>query len=296
MTPQTFLSKYPRARDTYKDILDLEAEFSSLYENNITLWFLKYDGIWGQLEINTTPGELRIYSRTGTLKFKRKLTSEEKAVFGDNIWAARGEFMFGQQWANHPSRRGKIFLWETLVHNGLDLEHHAFVERLGLRSDFLVINFAAIAETVSSPSSPPDTQVLEKAYKEAGFEGVVGVHPMKKHRPVFYRYKPDLEDDVIITGFLPGKGKHTGSLGAVRYGMFKNGDLITLGDCGGGFSDELRKEIWNNKEKYLGRVFTATSKLRFDSGALRSANFKCFRPDKPAYECKVKPCQDKTES
>ena len=56
--------------------------------------------------------------------------------------------------------------------------------------------------------------------------------------------------DLQIIGFEEGSGRLSGTLGAllVRY---KNNNIVKVGS---GFSDELRKEIWNNQADWLSSV------------------------------------------
>ena len=55
--------------------------------------------------------------------------------------------------------------------------------------------------------------------------------------------------DLIITGFEEGTNKLQGTLGALILD-YKGNELR----CGSGFSDEQRKEIWENREQYLGEI------------------------------------------
>ena len=82
--------------------------------------------------------------------------------------------------------------------------------------------------------------------------------------------------DLKIIGFEEGQGRLRNTLGKLicDYKGFELG-------VGSGFSDELRNRIWNNKNKYLGRV----SEIQYfeethnDKGelSLRFPVFKCMR-------------------
>lgn len=58
--------------------------------------------------------------------------------------------------------------------------------------------------------------------------------------------------DLRIIGFEEGqdKHKHKGSLGAVVV-KYKDGNFVRVGS---GFSDKLRREIWDNQDKYLDKI------------------------------------------
>ena len=54
--------------------------------------------------------------------------------------------------------------------------------------------------------------------------------------------------DLEVVGFEEGKGRLEGTLGAliVKY----KDNLVGVG----GFTDVMKDEIWNNRDKYLGRI------------------------------------------
>lgn len=245
---------------------------------------LKYDGIWAQVDCDGFYGLIRIYSRTGVLKKTLKMTEEEKAFFKDFQFVFRGEYMYGQQWSKKENRLGKIFLFDCLFYRGNNVFSQTHEERFKLCNLPIKGRFE-ICETYNPTN--PTMESISSFLKERDFEGLVFSKKNKTKNPYFLRYKPNRLDDVIICDFIEGKGKYKNSLGAVVYGLYSTdkNEIIPLGKCGGGFSDELRKKIWINKEHYRYNVISVTSKLKFDSGALRSANFSCFHKDKTFAEC-----------
>jgi DNA ligase-1 len=86
--------------------------------------------------------------------------------------------------------------------------------------------------------------------------------------------------DLEIIGFEEGDGRLAGTLGAVLV-RYKNGNVVKVGS---GFSDQLRKEIWQNRDSHLGTIcevqyFEETTNA--DGGeSLRFPIFKDFRHDK----------------
>ena len=83
-----------------------------------------------------------------------------------------------------------------------------------------------------------------------------------------------------IIGFEEGRNRHTGKLGAFLVSYKEN--IVKVGT---GISDELREEVWNNQDKYLGvtiavKYFEETTN---DKGgiSLRFPVFVDFRFDKP---------------
>jgi len=92
------------------------------------------------------------------------------------------------------------------------------------------------------------------------------------------KMKMEMTIDVRCVGFVEGKGRLKNSLGALE---FQTDDKTVIGTCSG-FSDEQRQTIWNNKEKYLNRVFEVkcnevTKAKNKDTYGLSYPNFVEFR-------------------
>ena len=83
--------------------------------------------------------------------------------------------------------------------------------------------------------------------------------------------------DLLIVGFEEGTNKYEGKLG--RINIEYKGNIVGVGS---GFTDEDRVEIWNNQDKYLGRVcevqyFEETKNQNNDKLSLRFPVFKGVR-------------------
>ena len=89
--------------------------------------------------------------------------------------------------------------------------------------------------------------------------------------------------DLPIVGFEEGRNKHKNTLGAFLV-KYKN-NIVKVGS---GISDEIRKEVWNNQDKYKGitieiQYFEETSNAKGEF-SLRFPVFIDFRYDKPFIE------------
>ena len=93
------------------------------------------------------------------------------------------------------------------------------------------------------------------------------------------RFKKMNDIDLPVLDFEEGTNRHAGKLGAIIT-EYKGCKL----KVGSGFSDELRKEIWNNKEDYRGltmvvQYFEETTNQQ-GGLSLRFPVFLDFRMDK----------------
>lgn len=118
---------------------------------------------------------------------------------------------------------------------------------------------------------------------EKGEEGIMindinSVYTFKRSDALL-KYKLFEDYDLEVIGFEEGDGRNKGILGAL---LVKYKDFIVK--VGSGFSDELRKEIWNNREDWLGRTviikaFESTSNQQ-GGESLRFPVYVDWRDDK----------------
>jgi DNA ligase-1 len=93
--------------------------------------------------------------------------------------------------------------------------------------------------------------------------------------------------DCKVTGFYLGKPKtkNANRLGGIKvWGRVEDGTIVES-DCGSGFTDAQRDEIWSNQKKYLGATvvikYQEVSKSKSKAVAsLRFPTFEHFRDDK----------------
>jgi hypothetical protein len=97
-------------------------------------------------------------------------------------------------------------------------------------------------------------------------EGVVGF-PVGGGNPL--KIKLLKEYDVYVRKIFSGVGKYSGkAAGGFEYSYEPNGKII--GRIGSGISDELRRDMYENPEDYIGRIAVVRAYEKFPSGALRN--------------------------
>lgn len=76
-------------------------------------------------------------------------------------------------------------------------------------------------------------------------------------------------------------------IGAVTFGKYdKDGNLVELGYCSG-LTDELRKDMSDNPDKYIGDCMEIKAMERTKDGFYRHPQFSRLRPDKNPSECVI---------
>ena len=90
----------------------------------------------------------------------------------------------------------------------------------------------------------------------------------------------NVEDFIEIT-----KPYYYGWKTAIKIGLYKNGELVSIGTVSSGLTDFYREDFAKNQQKYIGQVIECEC-MELKDGALRHPIFKRFREDKNAEDCK----------
>ena len=72
---------------------------------------------------------------------------------------------------------------------------------------------------------------------------------------------------------------------AIKIGLYKDGELVSIGTVSSGLTDFYREDFAKNPQKYIGQVIECEC-MELKDGSLRHPIFKHFREDKNAEDCK----------
>ncbi|MBR1240267.1 ATP-dependent DNA ligase [Bradyrhizobium sp. AUGA SZCCT0274] len=123
--------------------------------------------------------------------------------------------------------------------------------------------------TLTNPTADDIQSQLQRA-NSLGYEGLV-----LRQRDHWIKIKPEETHDVIIIGYVEGRGKHLGRLGYVKTAM---------GDVGSGFTDNEREVLWAEAkaDRLIGQVIEVSSMETTTNAKFRHPSFVRTRPDKLA--------------
>ncbi|HEX2128864.1 MAG TPA: non-homologous end-joining DNA ligase [Solirubrobacterales bacterium] len=152
-----------------------------------------------------------------------------------------------------------------------------------------------------------DGAALQAASKQQGLEGIIAKRLDSPYRPgkrsrEWLKVKNVREQEVVVGGWLPGKGRREGELGALLVGYYDDGELRYAGKVGTGFDARsltlLRKSLaplarddspFNGRQPEKGSQFVdpkLVAQVEFaewtNAGTLRHPSYKGLRDDKPA--------------
>jgi ATP-dependent DNA ligase len=110
----------------------------------------------------------------------------------------------------------------------------------------------------------------------------------KAQRPSgIYKRKPLYEDEFIISGVYPGTGRNSDRLGGLLLEQVHSstGSRVACGKCGGGFTDKQREELWEERDKIVGKTvkieFSKRQRSRNGAYALRFPEYKGLADKRP---------------
>lgn len=191
----------------------------------------------------------------------------------------------------------QFIVYDVLEFEGKDLTTDPYHMRRGTLR-FLYDGVLAAEDVILNPVFDVVSEYgdLFDVLVEHSVEGIIckNVHSRYEFggRPnkTWYKVKAATTMDMVITGYKSGNGKFAGLIGAIEFSRWDevNEKLVYVGRCSG-MSDEVRRDISEHQEEYLGRVIEVKandlvgSKRKYLS--CRHPQFVGFRDDKRPEEC-----------
>lgn len=150
-----------------------------------------------------------------------------------------------------------------------------------------------------------DPRKLFKYIVSNGGEGIVlkntrGLYvPGKKPADNWIKVKKEITLDAFIMGYNDGgSGKNKNLFKSLAVGMYIDNKETYVGDVHSGISDDLRKDMHNNRTSYLNRVIELSAmdyNKKDNSISFRHARLERFRDDKTIMQCTLDGVKLRTE-
>jgi len=164
----------------------------------------------------------------------------------------------------------------------------SYNDRLKLINELVNGTIANHRKVIDTPTdlaqNPAEVIEIYKKYLKNGYEGCMlkaqeGKYQWKRvtiKSGEMVKLKPFKSEDLEIIDVIEGEGKFQGTLGSIIVSSCH----IAATSVGSGFTDADRKEIWSNKNKYIGK----TAEVKYfgitEDKVLRHPIFERIRTDK----------------
>lgn len=152
------------------------------------------------------------------------------------------------------------------------------IEKLGISDRIKIVTSTLVSD---------ESQLAEihNSSVKLGYEGSILKDPNSvyswKRSKSWLKWKPTLDVDGYIVEVLEGTGRLENNFGSIVVeGVTESGEKFLV-NCGSGFTDELRLELWNNRNSIVGKKVTLNcQEITKDLNGNYSVRFpvwKCFR-------------------
>ena len=161
--------------------------------------------------------------------------SSTMSVIGANPAAAL-QYQEDNGWA-------KLVLFDCLVYNGRDMTNIPLHQRRRLLYMIKTEHISPIDHWHFV--NRKDVQPKIEGLVQEGYEGAVVKDPNASYwkSRAWLKYKKTLTLDVVVTGFVPGKGKYTGQVGALKCSVYDTkGELVEI--CNVAPGDDGVRAAW----------------------------------------------------
>lgn len=170
--------------------------------------------------------------------------------------------------------------FQVLAHDGRNMEGYPYKDHLKVLD--------SIVKKMPENWVRPDT-AMSKASKERLISQIKsGKHPQTAEgvvawakddvaaTPIKFKFRDHSQVYVDEVFPMTSKGKALSMAGGFTYRLKPGGPVV--GRVGTGFTMELRKDLWDNREKLKGRKVVVESAGQFPGGAYRAPSFVAFHP------------------
>jgi ATP-dependent DNA ligase len=197
----------------------------------------------------------------------------------------------------HPCRHNLYYaIFDVLSLDGYDARPLSYINRRKLLKELFPEGNGSFGVTVSIEEP---TEEIYETFLLNGYEGAIlkridAPYASDERGKGWLKIKPELETDVVITGFKPGENGFAGMVGAIEFaqpdpkalGFHGEGTihLIPRGRCSG-MDMVTRKAMTNEPDKYIGKVMEIKYGMITGNGSFRFPQFKRMRHDKLPQDC-----------
>ncbi|MGE5395286.1 MAG: DNA ligase D [Candidatus Saccharibacteria bacterium] len=224
------------------------------------LYEMKYDGY--RLISKIYNGEVEMISRNGNsfnaaykaLEKELQMINENVVLDGEIVVEDKNgisDFQLLQNYRTTQEGKLKYYVFDILYLNGHLITDFPLIKRKELLNAFFKLyNFTNI---INAPYQTGDGRKLFVKLSEKGYEGVIAKSPNSVYMPGrrsddWLKVKSSKMQEAVICGYtLPQRSRKY--FGSLILGLYENGKLRYIGNCGTGFNEISLKELYTKFEK-----------------------------------------------
>jgi len=263
-------------------------------------WNIKYNGIRAIIS-TANDGSITIYSRSGEILnlpvIEKKLievklpinsTFDCEITSADDDVSTVMEVIFRQRLTDKHKKimdSIKVNIFDVLTYNTASVKNKLLSDRIILldkvkniinKND--IINFVVYNKLPENFTVEDVKKIVDEVISNGGEGIIVKVNELyiEKRDLAWVKVKKQDTIDLEIVDIIEGKGRNKNKMGAL---VLKLDDKKTV-KLGTGFKDNERIDIWNNKDKYIGRIAEIKYQELSKYGKPLQPRFVRFRDDK----------------
>jgi len=191
--------------------------------------------------------------------------------------------------SNNEGKLVTYYVFDILVHKGKDVKNLPLEAR------------REIVQQVVAQMANPHVKLLEQYASNfdshfdrivtAGGEGLVVKDLRLGYGQGWSKMKKTADVSCIVTGWKPGKKALEGMVGSWAVSVYDGDKLVEVGFVSG-FTNELREDITNNFDDYLGTVIDVFAFELTKANRLRNPTFHRIRRDVTPEDCTLEKLKD----
>ena len=238
----------------------LATKTSEIFNKADWIYELKWDGY--RALANIAGGKVDLYSRNG-ISFKQKFSSvyqnlktiPHDVILDGEIVALDEDglpkFQNLQNYQSNPVGELRYYVFDLLYLNGHNMMHLPLLERKSLIEDVI----EDVPQVFYCDHVDTMGKIFYEKTVEAGMEGVIAKKADSQYIPGsrsadWLKIKAFESQEAIICGFTDPKESSL-PFGSLILGMFREDELIYIGNCGTGFDDQARKDLYKKFEPLI---------------------------------------------
>jgi len=194
---------------------------------------------------------------------------------------------------NYPEDKLHYMIHDIMEFNGMDLTNEPWCIRRAILEywykNYMLENPFIHISAIDHTPMASFHRIVSGGGEGLIFKKTSGLYvPGKKPANNWVKCKKEVTLDVVIMGFNnDGSGKNAGLFKSIIVGLNINGRFTEIGSIHSGISDELRREMHENREKYINNKVIEVDAMDYNGKtfSLRHGRLVRFRDDKNIQDC-----------